>query len=201
MITHLIQETILRIELSEHMKNTTKSTQTDYMPKANSKDRARLIVNANKNAKTLTDEAKDDRIVELNVEVAKRDETIRVLQERVLGLRKVVEFMEGKMIETDNDPKESNYLTVCVDQYQLIDVKRNQNEIAKVARESCDKINTLIDYLKAFKGISLEPQEASRDEAAEETTSGEAKDTQKEQKKSENDLQKSAETANKDTND
>ena len=105
------------------------------------------------------------------------------------------------MIETDNDPKESNYLTVSVDQYQLTDMKRNQNEIAKVARESCDKINTLIDYLKAFKGISLEPLEVSRDKAVKETTSSEAKDTQKGQKKSENDQQMSAETANKDTND
>merc|ERR1711911_500792 len=111
-IVQLIHETILRIELNEPNNVATKATQTSYMGNASHRDRNRLIDNANKRESTLTEEAKDARIVELNVEVAKRMETIGSLEQKVFGMRKVIEHLEIKFIERDCEPKERDYLTI-----------------------------------------------------------------------------------------
>ena len=78
----------------------------------------------------------------------------------MLGLRKVIEFIERKMIESDPDPKESDYLTISVNQYQMIDIKHEQEEMKKITMLNCDRINTILDYLKAFKGICQEEQDS-----------------------------------------
>ena len=164
-ITQLIHETILRIEAREHLNKTTVATQTEYMPKAGRKDRNRLINNANKTEEVLTEEAKDTRITELSLEVAKRDEMIGGLQEKVFGLRKVLEHFERKMIETDADPKESEYLTISVDQYKLTDMRKTQEESLKVAMDNCARINRIIDYLKSFKGLSMDTDTVDEDQS------------------------------------
>ena len=93
-ITLLIKKTILEIEVSENLdkanKTSTKSTQTVYMERSSRREQNRLLDNANKSEETLTSEAKDTRIVELKLEVAKREERIGSLEERVKGLLKCI---------------------------------------------------------------------------------------------------------------
>ena len=87
------------------------------------------------------------------------------LQEKVFGLRKVLEHFERKMIETDADPKESEYLTISVDQYKLTDMRKTQEESLKVAMDNCARINRIIDYLKSFKGLSMDTDTVDEDQS------------------------------------
>ena len=126
------------------------------MGKTNPKDRQRLLNNANKTVEKLTEEAKDARIVELQVELAKRQEQIYSLEERVFGLLKCIGFLEVDAMNKDKDPKERNYVSLHVNQHHLVEVKRNQDELSEVVKGCCLKVNQLTDYLKAFKGLEYD---------------------------------------------
>ena len=104
----------------------------------------------------MTEEAKDARIVELQVELAKRSEQIDSLEERVFGLLKCIGFLEIDAMKKDKDPKERNYVSLNVNQHHLVEVKRNQDELSEVVKNCCLKINQLADYLKAFKGLEYD---------------------------------------------
>ena len=128
------------------------------MGKTSPRDTQRLLNNANKTVEKLTEEAKEARIVELQVELAKRQEQIGSLEERVFGLLKCIGSLEVDVMNKDKDPKERNYVSLHVNQHHLVEVKRNQDELSEVVKNCCQKINQLTDYLKAFKGLEYDSE-------------------------------------------
>ena len=159
-ITSFIKEATWKTEIDTNLQlansKATKSTQTEYMERTSRKERNRLLDNANKLTEKLTEEAKDDRIVELKVELAKRMEQLGSLEERVKGLLKCIGIMEIDLVKKDPAPKESDYVAITINQHQLMEVKKSQDDMAQTLKSSCDQINRIMDYLKAFRGLSLE---------------------------------------------
>ena len=93
-MTSLWKETVKEIEIRHHWgiyeSTATKSTMTEYMNDTKQSDRTRLLKNAIKSTDTLTKEAYEERIVELQLEVAKRQEMVEALEEKICGLKKCI---------------------------------------------------------------------------------------------------------------
>ena len=113
-------------------------------------DRQRLLTNASKKPDLLTKEAYEGRIVELQVEVAKRQEMIGALEERVKGLKKCISAQEDELIKFIQDPKEGHFTSIQVNQAQLIDVKRSQEEMKDIIAQSLEKMTLLTDMASAL---------------------------------------------------
>ena len=64
--------------------------------------------------------------------------------------------MEIDLVKKDPAPKESDYVAITINQHQLMEVKKSQDDMAQTLKTSCDQINRIMDYLKAFRGLSLE---------------------------------------------
>ena len=113
----------------------------------------------------------------MKVELAKREERIGSLEERITGLLKCIASLELDVMNKDKAPKERNYVSLNVNQHHLVEVKRNQDELSEVVKGCCKKINQLADYLKAFKGLETNSDNSTNGDTVE--TSTETRDAEK----------------------
>ena len=161
-------ETMKEVDIKYHSTKfettSTKSTMTDYMPKATTSDRTTLINNANKNKKLLTKEAMEARIVELQVEVAKRQEMEDALQEKIKSLHKCLSVQENELIKHVDKPRESDFTTIQVNPVQLAQVKTSQEKLGERFEEGMGKISLLVDMFKSINTAGKQDEQPTTQE-------------------------------------
>ena len=169
-MTSVLIETIKEVEIRSHLTKyettSTKATMTEYMPNTRGKDRQNLLKNANKTTEMLTKEAYESRIVELQVEIAKRDEMNGALEENIKGLKKCISAQEDMLLKYEDNPKEGEFLSIQVNQAQLIDIKRSQEETKKSQEDTREMLAECMKKLALFEDFASVSKEQTTDQHA-----------------------------------